>query len=116
MDTKLNSPTESVGKGEIKVGSFIHGQLNYNKDSNVFVKSIQIFLAGTKEAIATVSPTVNDQGASFQYVIEAQSRTGDYKAVWQVYNEGKEANVMTEFTIDADGLDRTLPIELQHLT
>ena len=101
--------------GEIKVSSLITGKLKFNKDDNVKVKTIEIFLVGIDEVIAEIDSVEESFGASFSYVIDSRSRAGEYKVVWNVIVDGKETKVFNNFIISSDNIDRTLPLELQHL-
>lgn len=101
--------------GEIKVSNLITGKLKFDKDDNVEVKTIEIFLVGIDEVIAELDATEETFGASFSYVIDSRSRAGEYKVVWNIIVDGAETKVFNSFIISSDSIDRTLPLELQHL-
>ena len=101
--------------GEIKVSNLITGKLKFDKNDNVEVKIIEIFLIGIDEVIAEVDSIEESFGASFNYVIDSRSRAGEYKVIWNVIVDGVETKVFNSFIISSDNIDRTLPLELQHL-
>ena len=101
-------------QGQIKVSNVIHGFLPFNKDSNVAVKNVNIFLEGIDQAFAEVDPIRSDNGASFEHVLEAKARAGIYRVEWNTLIHGKESKIINTFKL-SDDIDRTIPIELQHL-
>ncbi len=101
--------------GEIFVSSLITGKLTFDKDDNVKVKNVEIFLEGIPDVIVEIEVVEEDFGASFTYVIDARARAGTYKVIWNVIVDGEEFKVFNSFIINADNMDRTLPMELQHL-
>ena len=101
--------------GEIFVSSLITGKLTFDKDDNVKVKNVEIFLEGISDVIVEIEVVEEDFGASFTYIIDARARAGTYKVVWNVIVDGEEFKVFNSFIINADNMDRTLPMELQHL-
>lgn len=103
-------------RGQIKVSNVIHGFLPFNKDSKTTVKNVDIFLEGIEQSIAQIDPTIEEDGARFELIIDAIARAGNYKIVWNAFVSGKETKVINNFVINSDSIDRTLPLELQHLT
>ena len=101
--------------GEIIVSNLITGKLTFGKDDNVKVKNVEIFLEGIPDVIVEIEVVEEDFGASFTYIIDARARAGTYKVVWNVIVDGEEFKVFNSFIINADNMDRTLPMELQHL-
>ena len=101
--------------GEITVSNLITGKLTFNEEDNVKVKNVEIFLEGIPDVIVEIEVTKEDFGASFTYIIDARARAGTYKVVWNVIVDGEELKVFNSFIISADNIDRTLPMELQHL-
>ena len=101
--------------GEISVNSLILGTLKFDKEDNVQVKNVEIFLEGIPEVIAEIEVVEEDFGASFSYIIDSRARAGQYRVVWNVVVDGVETKVFNSFVINSDNIDRTLPIELQHL-
>lgn len=101
--------------GEISVNSLILGTLKFDKEDNVQVKNVEIFLEGISEVIAEIEVVEEDFGASFSYIINSRARAGQYRVVWNVVVDGVETKVFNSFVINSDNIDRTLPIELQHL-
>jgi len=101
--------------GEIKVNSLVVGTLKFDKEDNVQVENVEIFLEGIPEVIAEVEVIEEDFGASFSYIIDSRARAGQYRVVWNVIVDGVETKVFNSFVINSDNIDRTLPIELQHL-
>ena len=65
--------------------------------------------------IAEIEVVEEDFGASFSYIIDSRARAGQYRVVWNVIVDGVETKVLNSFVINSDNIDRTLPIELQHL-
>ncbi len=102
-------------RGEIKVSNVIHGFLPFDKDSNVTIKNVDIFLEGIDTALSTIEPVIDVDGARFEFSIDSIARAGSYKIVWNVFISGKESKVINNFSINSDSIDRTLPLELQHL-
>ena len=120
MKTKQNFTDGSemipLGKrGNICIGNSIHGSLSFNKDSNIILEKVQLFVMGIKEPVMDIDVVIDDAGASFDIILNSRARAGEYKVVWNTKISGKESNVTNTFTL-GDELDRTLPIELQHLT
>jgi len=102
-------------RSEISVSNLIRGNLNFDISDNIVVRSVEIFLIGVDEAIVELEVTDEEFGASFLYEITARNRVGNYKVVWNVLVSGKEIKVFNDFVISGDEIDRTLPLELQHL-
>ena len=102
-------------RGEIKVSNVIQGILPFDKSSNIEIRSIDIFLEGIENKIATVDPVITANGVNFEYVIDGQARAGVYRVVWTVVIDGKIETVVNMFYIGHDEIDRSLPLELQHL-
>jgi len=103
-------------QGQIKVSNVIHGFLPFNKDSNVAVKDVNIFLEGIEQPIAAVDVVIDVDGARFEFVIDSIARAGMYRIVWNTFISGLASKVINNFSINADSIDRTLPLELQHLS
>lgn len=101
--------------GEISVSNLIIGKLKFDKDDNVKVKNVEIFLEGIDDVIAEIEVTDEEFGASFNYIIDSRARAGQYNVVWNVIADGIEIKVHNSFVISSDNIDRTLPVELQHL-
>ena len=101
-------------RSEISISNLVRGQLKFDKDSNIIIKSVQIFAKGSDEVIATAAPVLGDVSASFEVELAAKGRAGLYNSVWNVEISGKPAKIISEFKL-LDELDRTLPLELQHL-
>ena len=102
-------------RGEIKVGNSIHGSLSFSKDSNIVLEKVQLFVMGIEEPVMDIDVLIDDAGASFDIILNNKARAGEYQVVWSTKISGKESNVITKFSI-GDNIDRTLPIELQHLS
>ena len=102
-------------RGQVKVSNVIHGFLPFDKDSNVTVKNIEITLEGVDQILSTIEPTVDVDGAKFEFIIDSIARAGLYKIVWNVFISGKASKVINNFAINSDSIDRSLPLELQHL-
>lgn len=120
MEIKQNLSNEPAmiplgERGQIKVSNVIHGFLPFDKKSNVKISNVQIFLVGIDQALSTIEPTVDVDGARFEFSIDSIARAGVYNVVWNVFISGKESKVINSFTINSDSIDRTLPLELQHL-
>lgn len=101
--------------GEISVSSLITGKFKFNKEDNIKIKTVEIFLEGITEVIAEIDAVEEDFGVSFTYIIDARARAGQYRVVWNLIVDGIETKVENNFVINSDDIDRTLPIELQHL-
>jgi len=101
--------------GKITVNSLIIGELIFNEDDNIEVKNVEIFLEGIPDVIVEIDVIKEEFGASFSYVIDARARAGTYKVVWNVIVDSESLKVFNSFIISADDIDRTLPVELQHL-
>ena len=100
--------------GEISVSNMIRGVIEFDK-KNVQVKNVEVFLEGIKEVIAEVSAVDQEFGASFSHVIDARARAGEYRVVWNLLVDNIETQMSKNFIISSDSIDRTLPVELQHL-
>lgn len=99
----------------VKSKSVINGALFYSVNDKVVVKNVDIFLEGIDVPIVSLEPELIELGAEFEYVIDARSRAGKYNVVWNLEVDSKETKVMNPFFIGDDSVDRTLPLELQHL-
>jgi len=120
VKTKQNfiDGSEMIPLGErenICIGNSIHGSLSFSKDSNVILEKVQLFVIGIKEPIMDIDVKIDDFGASFDIILNNKARAGEYQVVWNTKISGRESNVISKFSI-SDNIDRTLPIELQHLT
>lgn len=102
-------------RSEIQVSNLVSGNLRYDKDSNMTIKSIQFFMEGIEEPIGEVQPTEEEFGASFSYIMGNRARAGTYTAVWNTEISDKPAKIASTFVVN-DDIDRTIPIELQHLS
>ncbi len=102
-------------RGQVKVSNVIHGFLPFDKDSNVTVKNIEITLEGVDQILSTIEPTVDVDGAKFEFIIDSIARAGLYTIVWNIFISGKASKVINNFAINSDSIDRSLPLELQHL-
>jgi len=102
-------------RGQIKVSNVIHGFLPFNKESNIAVKDVSIFLEGIEQSIATVDVVIDEDGARFEFTIDSIARAGMYRIVWNTFISGVESKVTNNFSINSDSIDRSLPLELQHL-
>lgn len=102
-------------RSTIQVSSLVTGTLLFNPNDNIVITNVEIFLTGIEEPIAIVEPEIREFGASFSYVIDTRARTGEYQAVWNVVISGKVVKIINGFVIVDDAIDRTLPLELQHL-
>ncbi len=101
--------------GEITVSNLIIGKLKFDINDNIKVKNVEIFLEGIDDVIAEIEVTDEEFGASFSYIIDSRARAGQYNVVWNVIADSVEIKVHNSFVISADNIDRTLPVELQHL-
>ena len=100
--------------GEISVSNIIRGVITFDK-KNVKVKNVEIFLEGIKEVIAEVPAVDQEFGASFSHIIDARARAGEYRVAWNLLVDNVETQMFKQFIISSDSIDRTLPVELQHL-
>ncbi len=100
----------------IKNNNFITGELKLDKDSKMEVKIVEIYLEDIKEPIAEIETQSFEGGVRFEYLIESRARVGNYTVVWISSISGKKSKIFDNFIIGDDNIDRTLPLELQHLS
>lgn len=108
--------SDSVLRSELKNDNLISGKLFFGKDSNVSVKNVDIHLVGIPNVIATITPELVDGGAKFEFKIDSRARAGEYTVTWNILISGKESTIINQFVISSDVIDRTIPVELVHLS
>ena len=111
------SKTFSVGERVSRINSknLVSGELLFNKKDNLDVKNVDIFLKGIDVPIITLLVDKSEDSAKFNYLIDTRASAGEYSVVWNIMANGVETKVIDKFFIGHDDIDRTLPLELQHL-
>lgn len=95
--------------------NLITGELVFTDEDKVVVKNIEIFLKGIDVPIVILEAVKTDFGAKFDYIIDSRASAGEYTVVWNVTVDGQDTRAVNNFLISDDNIDRTLPLELQHL-
>lgn len=101
------------GRAEVLSYHVIEGFLYF--ENNVIVDSVKLYLNDIKEPIADIDFVYDESGARFKYEIRDQARVGNYTIRWNLSVNGTYQEVLKSFMITGDSIDRTLPLELQHL-
>lgn len=95
--------------------NMITGELMFDINSDVVVENVDIFLESIDVPIVTLNTQETDFGAKFDYVIDSRASVGNYVVIWNLLVSGQEVKEFDRFMISTDDIDRTLPLELQHL-
>lgn len=95
--------------------NMISGELLFTKEDNIEVKGIDIFLESINVPIIEIEAEKTGFGAKFDYLIDSRASAGNYVIIWNLLADGHEVKVFDRFMISHDEIDRTLPLELQHL-
>lgn len=109
---------KEMAKGKISriiIDNLITGELFFSEKDDILVKNIEIYLVGIDVPLVTLEPEKTEFGAKFGYVLDSRARVGEYSVVWNITITGKDDRVVDKFFIGDDNIDRTLPLELQHL-
>lgn len=97
--------------------NIIKGRLLFDANSKVIIKDVEILLIGMASPIVIITELdKTESSALFSHTIEAQARAGDYKVTWNISINGIDTEIIDGFTINGDGIDRTIPMELRHLS
>ncbi len=96
--------------------NIIKGRLLFDANSKVKIIRVEIFLIGIDRPIVILTDLdKTENSALFSYTIDAQARAGDYKVIWHISISDTATEIIDGFTINGDGVDRTIPMELRHL-
>ncbi len=95
--------------------NMITGELLFNAEDKVEVLGVDLFLESINVPIVEFQADLTDTGAKFDYLIDSRASAGNYVLVWNLLAHGHEVKVIDRFMISHDEIDRTLPLELQHL-
>ncbi len=111
------SKTFSVGERVSSINSknLISGELLFDKEDNLVIETVDVFLKGIDVPIITLQVDKGQESAKFKYLIDTRASAGEYSVVWNVMANGVPAKIIDKFFIAHDDIDRTLPLELQHL-
>ncbi len=108
--------TEIEKLSKIQNNNLITGELLLSEDSKMKVNKVEIFLEDIKEPIAEIETETFDGGVKFQYLIDSRARVGKYSVVWMGSISGKESKIFDNLSMGDDNIDRTLHLELHHLS
>jgi len=111
------SKTFSVGERVSRIHSknLISGELLFSKEDKLIIQTVDIFLKGIDVPIITLQVDKAEDSAKFNYLIDTRASAGEYSVVWNIMANGTPTKIIDKFFIAHDDIDRTLPLELQHL-
>ncbi len=103
------------GVSRIITKNMISGELLFTEADNIQVQGVDLFLESINVPIVEFQAEKTDVGAKFDYLIDSRASAGSYIIVWNILAKGQEVKIIDRFLISHDEIDRTLPLELQHL-